>query len=316
MTKHYDPSTFTYGFEIEWGDIDRNVPIPAHLGAWEYCETDIVNLREPYRGLGSDPAGVNPPVGGEINTMPTDTWEKQVDRIMEIKDIFDKHGTEPTASCVNHGHLHVHVPGLTDDVDALKRIMLYIGRNQHLVMRRVYQFAQDSRMKGTKKAKAYLAYDGGRIIPDWLIRNLSTVPTDFEDWLRVHCCGKDAVVRSRPFRYGIHTYALKNSNTIEFRCFRSSTKREELESSFRFAKKFIECALNDGPDVDEWIDEDNYQFPPFDYDHEMYVSWEKTKYDQVDNNLDKETAEKLGLSRLGKSRKFLEVTENVVQESK
>lgn len=304
----YDPSTFTYGYEIEWGDIDRNLPIPEHLGAWEYCETDIVNLREPYRGLGSDPKGVNPPVGGEINTKPTTTWEAQVDRIIELRDMFIAHGTEPTASCVNHGHLHVHVPGLTEDIDALKRLMLYIRRNQHMTIDRCYQFSYSNLMKNTKKAKAYLAYDGGRIAPDWLLNNLATIPTDFEDWIRVHCCGMDGVTRSRPFRYGIHTYALKNSKTIEFRCFRSTTDRRELEDCFKFATAFMDAALNDGPDVDEIFAAYDYKFPPFVYDHEMYVSWEKTKYEQVERNLDQETADKLGLNRLGKSRKFLEVT--------
>jgi len=304
---HYDKNNFTYGYEIEWGDIDRNLAIPENLGAWEYCETDIVNLREPYRGLGSDPKGVNPPVGGEINTKPTATWEAQVDRIIELRDMFISHGTEPTASCVNHGHLHIHVPGLTDDIDALKRLSNYVKNNQHRTIEACYQFNVDYRMKGTKKAKAYLAYDGGRILPEWLADNLSTVPVDFEDWLRVHCCGKDAVSRSRPFRYGIHTYALKNSNTIEFRCFRSTTDRRELEDCFKFATAWIDAALNDGPPVEEILASYDFKFPPFNYDHEMYISWEKTKYEQTDHNLDAQTAEKLGLSRLGKSRKFLAV---------
>lgn len=304
----YDPKDFTYGYEIEWGDIDRNLPIPPELGSWEYCETDIVNLREPYRGLGSDPKGVNPPVGGEINTMPTTTWEAQVDRIIQLRDMFIAHGTSPTASCVNHGHLHIHVPGLTEDVDALKRLMAYILRNQHLAIEKCYQFSYHPMMKGTKKAKAYLAYDGGRIAPDWLLRNLATMPTDFEDWVRIHCCGMDGVTRSRPFRYGIHTYALKNSKTIEFRCFRSTTDRRELEDCFKFATAFIDAALNDGPEVEDIFASNDFRFPPFVYDHEMYVSWEKTKYEQVERNLDQETADKLGLNRLGKSRKFLEVT--------
>ncbi len=40
----YDPSKFTWGYEIEFGDINRNVDIPEHLGKWEYAETDIVNI--------------------------------------------------------------------------------------------------------------------------------------------------------------------------------------------------------------------------------------------------------------------------------
>jgi hypothetical protein len=303
----FDPKSFTYGFEIEWGDIDRQFPVPPELGSWEYCETDIVNLREPYRGLASDPQGVNPPVGGEINTMPTKTWQQQVDNIIKIRDLFTEHGTPPTSGIVNHGHLHVHVPGLTEDIDALKRLMVYIKHNQHITMERVYQFSIQPGMEKTKTARTYLKHDGGRIAADWLLDNLATVPVDFDDWLRVHCCGKNAVIRSRPFRYGIHTYALKNSRTVEFRCFRSTTKREELEDSFLFATKFMDAALNDGPSVQEILDSRDWQFPPFEYDHEMYLGWEKSKPAKRDRNLDNETAARLGLTTLGKSRKFIEV---------
>jgi hypothetical protein len=305
--KKYDRSTFTYGFEIEWGDIDRKMPIPPELGAWEYCETDIINLREPYRGLGSDPRGINPPVGGEINMKPTKTMEEQVDNIMKIHDMFVEHGTPPTAGCVNHGHLHIHVPGLIEDIDALKRLSLYLRDNQHMTIDRCYQFRVMPNMEMTKTAKTYLKHDGGRIMPDWLATNLATVPVDFDDWIRVHCCGKDAKTLSRPFRYGIHTYALKNSKTIEFRCFRSSIDRQEILDSFRFATDWIDAALNNGPDVQELFLTNDYKFPPFEYDHEMYLAWEKTKYERTDRNLDDETAEKLGLNKLGKSRKFLSV---------
>ena len=118
----------------------------------------------------------------------------------------------------------------------------------------------------------------------------------------------DGVTRSRPFRYGIHTYALKNSKTIEFRCFRSTTDRKQLEDCFRFATMWMDAALNNGPSVQEILFANEFDFPPFEYDHEMYVSWENTKYEQTDRNLDEETAERLGLNKLGKSRKFFEVS--------
>ncbi len=44
----YNKETFTYGAEIEWGDIDRRMTIPPNLGKWEYAETDIVNLHPPF----------------------------------------------------------------------------------------------------------------------------------------------------------------------------------------------------------------------------------------------------------------------------
>jgi len=33
MTK-YNPSNFTYGMEIEWGDVPRSFAIPDNLGSW------------------------------------------------------------------------------------------------------------------------------------------------------------------------------------------------------------------------------------------------------------------------------------------
>jgi len=53
----YDKNTFTYGAEIEWGDIDRRMEIPPSLGKWEYAETDVVNIYPPYQYLACDPLG-------------------------------------------------------------------------------------------------------------------------------------------------------------------------------------------------------------------------------------------------------------------
>lgn len=273
---NYDPKNFTWGYEIEWGDVPRNTVIPNHLGKWEYAETDIVNLIEPYRGLACDPLGLEPPVGGEINTKPTATWQEQVDRIIEIRDMFE----HPTASCVNHGHLHVYVPGLKDDIHALKRLTRYIRDNQHMVIDRCYQFRLHPDMSMAKTAKTYLKWDGGRPMPDYMCNNILNLANNFEDYIRLHAAGKDGVSMGRPFRYAINTYCMKHTGTVEFRCFRSSTDRKEIEDSFRFAEKFIDAALNDGPEVEDIFFDNNFTFPKFEYDHEMYVAWEKTKYDK------------------------------------
>jgi hypothetical protein len=92
----------------------------------------------------------------------------------------------------------------------------------------------------------------------------------------------------RPFRYAINTYCMKHTGTIEFRCFRSSTKRDEIESQFRFAEKFIDAAINDGPSVKEILAADNYKFPPFVWDLNEYVGWEKTKWDKERGNKQRE----------------------------
>ena len=278
----YNKDDFTYGYEIEWGDIDRNLEIPEHLGSWEYAETDIVNIHEPYQYVACDPLGKEPPMGGEVNTKPTATWEQQVDRIMELHQLFVDHGNQPSASCVNHGHLHVFVPGLKDDVESLKKLVAYIQKNQALTIEHLYGFYDHPEMKNSKGAKMYLKLDGGRPMPDYMCENIINLATDFDHFIKLHAAGKDGVSMGRPFRFAINTYCMKHTGTIEFRCFRSTTDRKQMEDQFKFAEKFIDAALNDGPNVDEILFEQgySYDFPPFVWNYLEYNGWVATKYDK------------------------------------
>lgn len=276
----YDKKDWTWGYEIEWGDIDRNIEVPENLGSWEHAETDIVNIHEPYKYVACDPLGEEPPMGGEINTKPTHTWKEQVDRIMEIHQLFVDEGNKPSASCVNHGHLHVFVPGLKDDIDALKRLVAYIKENQEDVIENLYGFYEHPEMKRLKNAKMYLKFDGGRPMPEYMCDNIINLATDFDHFIKLHAAGKDGVSMGRPFRFAINTYCMKHTGTIEFRCFRSTTNREEMESQFRFVEKFIDSALNGGKSVREILAEDDYKFPPFIWSGPEYKGWIETKYDK------------------------------------
>jgi hypothetical protein len=147
-------------------------------------------------------------------------------------------------------------------------------------------------MASTKTAKTYLKLDCGRLMPDYMCNNIINLTTDFDHFIKLHCAGKDGVSMGRPFRYAINTYCMKHTGTIEFRCFRNSFDRRELEDSFRFVEAFIDAALNNGPDVLQILLEGDYKFPELKYDHEIYTSWEKTKY---------------GKERGKKSREFIAV---------
>ena len=285
---YYDPKDFTYGYELEAGDIPRNVELPPHFGSWEYAETDIVNLTGEFAGRACDPLGIDPPVGGEINTIPTKTWREQVDKVLEICDWFRAKGHEPTSSIANHGHVHIRVPGLTEDIIALKNLTQYIRDNQALTVQKLYQFARDPRMTNI----TYLKLDGGRMMPDFMADNIITMAKDFDDFIRIQCCGKDGVSMGMPVRYGINTYCMKHTTTIEFRCLRGSHVEEHLVSSFKFAEAFISAALNNGPSVAQILKDGDYTFPPFIYNHEDYTNWVNTKWSKERGN---------------KVRKFVEV---------
>jgi len=276
--KPYDSNKFTYGMEIEWGDVPRSFSIPEELGTWEFSERDIINLREPYQYVCADPLGEDPPFGGEINTKPTKTWQEQVHRYFELQRIFIEAGHTPTVGVTAHSHIHCRVPGLRNDIAALKRLTKYIKENQATAIDHVYGYFEHNQMKGAKGAKMYLKYDGGRPMPDYMSDNIINLATDFESFIKMHAAGKDGVSMGRPFRYAINMYALKHIDTVEFRLFRGTLRRVELESCFRFVKDFLDAGLNDGPSVQELIEENNYVFPPMMWDLNQFIGWEKTKH--------------------------------------
>ena len=279
--KQFLTDSFTYGMEIEWGDVPRSFEIPDNLGTWEHSEQDIVNLNEPYQYVCADPLGIEPPFGGEINTKPSRTWEEQVNRYFEIEKLFSDIGYPPTVSATCHTHIHCYVPELKDDINALKRLTKYIKENQHTTIENVYGFYESNQMKGAPGSKMYLKFDGGRAIPEYMTDNILNLATDFGSFIKMHCAGKDGVSMGRPFRYAINMYSLKHIGTVEFRLFRGTLDPDELSSCFRFVRDFLDAALNDGPSVHELITENNYKFPPMIWDLNQMIGWKKTKYSEA-----------------------------------
>jgi hypothetical protein len=278
---NYPKEKFTYGMEIEWGDVRRDIVIPTSLGSWEYSERDIVNLQEPYRNICADPLGESPPVGGEINTVPTKTWEEQVDRYFELEEFFKSKGCQPTVGATAHTHIHCRVPGLKDDIDALKRLTAYIKQNQSEVVDRVYGFYDTKEMKGVPGSKMYLKFDGGRTIPEYMTDNIINKSTDFDSFIKMHAAGKDGVSMGRPFRYAINMYALKHIDTVEFRLFRGTMDREELQSCFRFVQDFLDAAINTEKPIEEVFKEGKYKFPPMQWDMGQFLGWKATKHPET-----------------------------------
>jgi len=220
-------------------------------------------------------------MGGEINTRPTRGWEAQVDRVMDIITFYTDAGFPPTVSCVNDSHVHVRVPGLRDDIEGLKRLTRYIQQNQLEVIERVHQFEHHPTMKGCKSAVAYLRRGGGSPMPDWMCNNIQEKAQSFEDFIALQCRGKTGDLSARPnmpLRYAINTYCMKHIDTIEFRIFRATLDRTQLESCYRFVELFMDAALNDGPPVSEFLDAGDWDFPPLVWERELFKAWEDNKY--------------------------------------
>lgn len=273
----YKTSDLTFGFELELSNVPKSLEIPNHLGKWEYCECDIVNTEGKYKNICADPRGVNPPVGGEINTYPTNTYLEQVDRIDEIIQLFKEY--KPDTGITAHSHIHVHVKNLT--IEALKNLVTVYFINQEGLFKKLYKYEENAIPEGKQwqKIRSYLKHDGARTMPEWKFMQLiDDKVTTIEEFLSTYSLGKDGITACRPVRYGINFLTLKHSKTVEFRCFRGSIKKNELLDCFEFVHDFVLAGINGKDDFYKIINKKNWQFPPMRFDEGQAVGWVETKH--------------------------------------
>jgi hypothetical protein len=283
LRKKYEHSTFSYGLELELSDVPRSVEIPEHLGAWEFSERDIVNTKPPFLGIAADPKGLEPPIGGEINTVPTKTIEEQVSNVADIFSVFRNVGWDPAVGPTSHGHVHIHIPGLTEDIEALKRLARFIYRNQDEMIYRCGRFEKHPSMDA--KAVMYMKLDGGRKLPEYIVKNILERATDLKSFIDMHCMGKDGVSRGRPFRYAINMYSLKHTQTIEFRMFRATTSLDLIYNCLEVVSAFMDQAMmwdgDDNSDSAVFHVPKKIEYPPMMWDRSLWDSLQKTKHPET-----------------------------------
>lgn len=110
---------WSFGAEHELADIPLDTPLPEGFG-WDRRDVTIVNSN----GIANDPRGKLYGFGGEINTPPTDSPAGQAEVLLRVRKLF------PMAQ-VNHRsnlHIHVRVPGLREDLWALKRVQAFVHK--------------------------------------------------------------------------------------------------------------------------------------------------------------------------------------------
>lgn len=304
---NYPKETFQYGTELELGDVDKRTEIPEHLGKWEWCEHDIINMLGEFRGIAADPSGEDCHMGGEINTVPTVGWPDQLDRIMEIIDFFP----HPTMSHYQVTHIHMHIPGLTEDGDALRRLAIYSANEDNrqayinacfrltdedykydtgetdLFGEPVFAVYEDIKLPGsTWGCHKYLDYVSTTKIPDWYRERLPSVTNLFE-LIDAHKMGESRHESSgsrkgMPMsRAAVNLYPLGRMGTLEFRAFRGSLDRDELRCCFEFCEEFVNAALNTGESVQSILDRHpEWKFPKIKYERDIMVGYVESLIDR------------------------------------
>jgi hypothetical protein len=109
----------TYGAEHEWADwpLDRALP-----KGFKRDERDITIVNS--NGVANDPTGRLWRFGGEINTPPTDTTRGQADILQALLLRYP----EAVVNYRSNLHIHIRVPGLRENLPALKRVQAHIHR--------------------------------------------------------------------------------------------------------------------------------------------------------------------------------------------
>lgn len=289
--------TLSFGAELEWSDIGRSIDIPKELGSWEGpkiagmnlgSEIDLVNTKGEWRGIATDPLCLDCPVGGEIHVTPSYTIESQLIRIMRIMDLFPQVGV----ACPNHGHIHVGIKGIRNDLQALKNIFEYTSHNEHNVLvnccgydKEQYREVMDSDLKDW--VKEYLVIGDAKSIAPELFEQVAKAETLTKVWKALKLVeaenydwvGGVARIAHGSHRTCVNLYSLLRGETVEFRVFRASLNPAEIYSSLLFCKRYVEEALKgkDGKPVEEILNEGNFRFAPLDFNYELAKGWQETR---------------------------------------
>jgi len=272
----------SYGMELELPDIDKKI-VPEHLGKPEFCEYDVVNTKEPYKNVAVDPAGINPPVGGEINTIPSYGVESQV---KIVKEIFDFYNNDFGVTAVGHFHIHIMIEEWKENLDILKNILKYMNDNYHHIIDLTY-FTDDFRIemekikplmedKYFKKSFMFMKNDGGRRIPEWLFENIMNAST-YEEMLETMKIkdGKKLKLVGRSF---VNALTLQQIGTLEFRFIRSTNNIEEVRGALEMIRDIVIESQKENPlPFVELFELKQWKLPPSISDTGQFESWCKSK---------------------------------------
>lgn len=293
----FDVNNISFGCELEWSDIDRRIDIPEELGSWEGpkiagrytgSEIDIVNTRGRWRGHGTDPLCMKCPVGGEIHVNPTNTITSQFYRILRILDLF------PTVdvACPNHGHIHVGLPGILQDLKTLKNIFEYVEVNEMAVLENCVGYTKEEGFEVAHAhlddwVKEYLLCGDGKMIHPNVFARVKTAKSvseileilQEEKAIDFYYHDRSQKITKNSHRTAINLYNLIRMETIEFRIFRASINPVEIYSSLVFVDRFIREAVKglEGKPVVEILKEGNFKFAKLNFNEELAQGWQETR---------------------------------------
>lgn len=294
----YDPDTFSYGVELEYGNCDMRTILPR--GAkWNHLDNTCVSTT----GIANDPLGKVYQFGGEINTSPTYTIPEQVSHIQDINNSL----SDKVVNYRSNLHIHIRVPELHNNLEDCKNLLRYVNTYQgeafgivetipipdkRNLPKHIYEW-ELIRYKRRLKSHQFK-------LPQNRVKEMLSAKTT-KEFYEEHAplTDKGRMWYFSP-RAGINLRQMwEETNTIEFRHFPGTLNMEEMESSIRWCREFLATALNN-PDISPREIQGSFKFPQFaKYEYETEQCYQYTNFDK--NNRGKVT------SRLTQLRNYIDI---------
>lgn len=268
---------YSFGVEHEWADWDITTKLPFGC-THNKKDGTIVNSN----GIANDPSGKSYRFGGEINTPPTDTYEGQIEILESLLHFI------PTAT-INYRsnlHLHVHVPGLRDNLILLKRIQQKISNELPFLI----DFIEPIPRPTTDQFPIVSEYKGALVRYKRCLRSHHTFPrlkgveaqmeaTNVKDFFNFEApkSVKGRYLHHLVPRACVNIRQLLETNTIEFRHFPGTMNSDELRDAFKWCVYFLEAAINDFPLEIDYAE--SLQLPKFQhYKHSLECGYRATTF--------------------------------------
>lgn len=283
--------TWTYGAEHELADWDRKVEMLEGFGV-DTDDYTIVNSN----GIAADPAGKLYRFGGEFNTPPTLGIVGQLVALREIKLRWP----EVKVNYRSNLHCHIRVPGLRDDLAALKKLQRYnqkwlrtaLDLVEPIPEPTVREYPNPEEYEGARRRYRRRKVSHHTCLTDARYERQQTART-VEDFHRLEVPATKAdgkpMWHAQP-RCAVNVRQLLETDTIEFRHFPGTLEAYELRACMLWCRDYLDNALGDQLPLMQMWDQRGYlptMFPTF----PPYVHWMEVRYRAtvLDGSLPRET---------------------------
>ena len=294
LSMPFSLDTMTFGAEWELGNFDTRTSM-VDGAILDHKDNTVVSST----GIANDPKCELYQFGGEILARPCDSPEELAEHYGIVLDSL------PNA-IVNYRsnlHIHVRVPGLSEDLEACKKLLRYVNTFQQQAFDIVetiptpdpaqlsperYEWAL-KRMKRRKTSHQHK-------LPEKRVTAMlaaTTVQEFYEEHAHRDKNGKPAWFQCP--RAAINMRQMwEDTNTIEFRHFPGTTNLKEFESCVRWVQDFMIAALTDETPPYLINMQNDYTFPdfePYEFETEQVYQW--TNFDKNSRKVVKERLEQL-----------------------